>query len=155
MRTESFVREATEADLSSLLPRLRRADRDEIIGITGAPPELALPGCVQFSDTALALCTPDGVVHGLLGVNRLQGGEDVGQVWMFLSDEVFNRKHAFLRRSPVVLEALHKVYPLLTNLVDERNTAHITWLRWLGFTFLRRVELGPFKLPFIEFARLA
>lgn len=155
MRTESFVRPAVEADIAELIPRLRKSDREEVIALTGAPPELALPGAVKYGHTTLALCTPDEAVHGLLGVNPLMGNPEVGQVWMLLSDEVFNRKHAFLRRSPVVLEALHKVFPLLTNLVDERNKAHLDWLRWLGFSFLRRVELGPFKLPFIEFARIA
>lgn len=108
-----------------------------------------------MSEVCIALCTPDGAVHGFLGCSGLSGAPEVGQVWLVLSDEVFKRQHAFLRRSPLMVEALHTKWPLLTNLADERNTVHLKWLRWLGFKFLRRVHLGPQALPFIEFARIA
>ena len=146
-----YARPADEADLVDLIPRLREADRAEVIGYTGGPPELVMRGSVAGSDIALALCTPDHTVHGILGAYEIAPG--VAKVWMVLSDEVFNRKHSFLKNSPLFVRLLHAYAPLLTNFVDERNTVHIRWLRWLGFVFLRREFLGPQKLPFLEFVR--
>jgi hypothetical protein len=40
------------------------------------------------------------------------------------------------------------------NYTYAKNTVHHRWLKWLGFTFLRKVNLGPEGKPFIEFAKI-
>ena len=54
----------------------------------------------------------------------------------------------FLRESRTWLERIGSQYELLTNVVHEDNHLHHKWLRFLGFTFIRREK------PFIEFARI-
>jgi hypothetical protein len=57
--------------------------------------------------------------------------------------------------APRWLHRLHKLYPLLGNHVDIRNTKHTKWLKRMGFSFLRVLpEYGVERRPFIEFARL-
>ena len=50
---------------------------------------------------------------------------------------------------------MNEKYPLLTNAVDEEYKVSIDWLRFLGFTFLKRHETwGVGNKPFLEFVRI-
>ena len=151
--TRGFVRGATEDDIPLVAPRLREADRNEVLAVTGVAPELSLRGMVQAADQAFALCTEDGTPQGLLGVTSVSGLEDAGYVWLLFTDALYDHRIEFLRRCREWLSILHTTHPLLLNYVDERNTVHVKWLRWLGFTILRRVPYGAEGRPFLEFVR--
>jgi hypothetical protein len=59
-----------------------------------------------------------------------------------------------LRKSYLV-QTLQQNYDVLFNLVDERNTLHIRWIQWCGFTFVNRhPALGAEQRPFLEFVRI-
>lgn len=76
-------------------------------------------------------------------------------VWLLGSEALFSYRRELVSLPRGVLHGFHRSYPLLFNYVDARNTAHIRWLRHLGFSFLRRIEsYGVGGLPFYEFARL-
>ena len=60
---------------------------------------------------------------------------------------------SFLRHSRPLLTQLFADYDALYNYTYERNTVHHNWLRWLGFVFLRRVELTPNNF-FYEFVKV-
>lgn len=83
--------------------------------------------------------------------------ETSGSVWLLGSDDLTQPplRKQFLAEGRVWLNQLHAFRPLLFNFVDARNTVHIRWLRWMGFTFLRlHPEYGVERRPFWEFARL-
>jgi hypothetical protein len=81
-----------------------------------------------------------------------------GDVWLLGTDALATRPLAgqFLRQSRFWLTALHEgCAPILHNVIDARNTLHIRWLQWLGFTFIKRHEVfGVEGRPFLEFMRL-
>ena len=65
-------------------------------------------------------------------------------------------KKELLTRPIKWLEEKNKEYPLLVNYVDARNKVAIRWLRFLGFTFIRKIEkYGVGRKPFYEFVRIS
>lgn len=126
----------------------------ELRALTGDPPLTALRDCVQGSNdvwTAEYLGRP----HLLLGVREIKHHPDVGIAWMVGKSLDQMAGIYFLTQCRSYLPTLHGNRPILTNMVDERNAVHIRWLRWMGFTFLRRVERwGAENRPFLEFARV-
>ncbi|MBD9511921.1 hypothetical protein IB265_34800 [Ensifer sp. ENS10] len=142
------------ADAVSLAPRLRAADRRECLAHHGIDPKFLLPYSITEGSHAWAF-EHDGKCIGLFGVEPVDQHPNFGLVWMVTSDDIFRHKRQILRDSPVWLNKLHDLYPLLGNHVDCRNRSHIRWLRWLGFSMLRVIpEFGVERLPFIEFAKL-
>ncbi len=80
-----------------------------------------------------------------------------GAVWLLGSDALTQPplRRQFLVEGTVYLDTLHRFRPLLWNVVDERNTLHVRWLKWMGFTFINRHPYyGAEQRPFLEFVRL-
>lgn len=148
------VRFATLEDADYLAARLRHEDLQELIA-AGSPSALtSLKAGILFSRPALSIVDANDKAVTMFGVAP-SGDPFVGFVWLLSSDVIDKNKTKFLRHSRKWLEALHKDYPVLTNRVDARNTVHIKWLEWLGFTFINKVPgEGPGNLPFYEFLRL-
>ena len=74
--------------------------------------------------------------------------EGIGFIWLLGTDEIKDISWQFLRESREWLEKISSPYKMVCNMVHEENTVHIKWLKFLGFTFLKRTK------PFIEFARI-
>lgn len=136
-----------------LVPRLRPDDVREIEALSGLAPLVPLVEGLRLSDRAWAICTTEGEVAAIMGTQPVFGDPDAGWVWMVGSDLLAQHRHEFLRKSREALPEVFGPYEFLGNLVDARNTLHIRWLRWLGFTFFRTVEYGAQGLPFHEFAQ--
>lgn len=150
-----FLRKATVEDAINIAPRLRAEDRAEIIAATGLPPEIVLPlGMTPDRETYVAgvIERPDSP-EIIFGVDPVPGEPEIGVIWMVSTPVIFDYPQRFAAVSGEMISRLHEMYPLLTNFIDERNTRHIRWLKWLGFKMLRRIEqFGPESRPFIEFA---
>ena len=143
---------ATVQHAMDLCPLLLPADRAEILALTGAPAEFVLPESV--GGDAWAMFTDDHLLAGLCGVDPVFGFRDIGIVWMLGSGEIRRHQRDFLSNARRWIDLQHERYPLLTNRVDARNTQHIRWLEWMGFTMLRRIDRwGAASLPFIEFEK--
>jgi len=146
-------RTAETSDIDYLVPRLRDADLQEIQAASGMPPGEAL---------AYGFVASDEVYVGVDGEDRPLCIGGIGSadhlsaiVWMLASKELEKHSLPFLRLSKPFIQDLNNRYPILTNHVDERNTLHIRWLRWLGFTFINRhPHWGTEKRPFLEFVRI-
>lgn len=148
------VRPSTPEDVTYLLPNLRKEDLQEIEASGWRTAELALSDGLKDSTPCLSIVTPADEAIAMFGVVP-SGQPELGYVWLLGSDEIKNHKTQFLRESRKWLDFFHQQFPVLANCVDARNTVHIAWLRWCGFSFLRRVNAdGPGNLPFYEFARL-
>ena len=96
----------------------------------------------------------DGVPVCMFGASPFSALAGKGVAWMIGSrelDEMTARKE-LLRHSREAVDYLSHLFPtLLFNFVDERNTAAIRWLRWLGFQLDTPIPYGDDKLPFIPF----
>lgn len=146
----AHVRAYRPGDEVELAPRLRFHDLQEIEAASGRSPLDVLREGGEQSSPSCSIISQQGFVVGMFGVGP------GGCVWLLGTDELTRDplRRQFLRECRTYLRALHQTFPLLHNVIDERNAVHIRWLKWLGFTFIRRFPHGPKGLPFLEFARL-
>lgn len=148
------ARVATASDAIWMAPRLREADRREVFAAGSEGPLASLLNGVLYSMTPWAAVDEEDRPVALCGLVPT-ADPLVGSVWLLATDEVAHHRISFLRRGQQLLETFHLHRPVLGNFVDERNTVHIEWLRWLGFTFINRhPQFGPERRPFLEFVRL-
>ncbi|NPU64598.1 hypothetical protein HL667_06275 [Bradyrhizobium sp. 83012] len=140
--------------MTYIAKNLRQADRNECDAMCAAPPELILPQAVKPHRAVWTFHTNDGLPVGVFGVDPTSI-EEVGIVWMVSTPVVNEHRREFLVESRPYVLALNNDFPIITNFVDARNTLHHRWLKWLGFSFLRRIEQwGARSVPFYEFARM-
>ena len=95
--------------------------------------------CVYFT-------APSGKAAGMAGVGQR------GDIWMLCTPAIYEKPIMFAREAKRYVDSRQE--PLLWNIVDKRNTAHIRLLKFLGFKFLRQVIHVPNSFPFIEFCRV-
>lgn len=153
--TKGYVRAATAEDGVYLSTRLRPADLAECLAASGRHPKEYLAGTVVSATRAFTQISRDGEPMAVFGTHKVPGMSSVGAVWLLASPVVLQHSTQFLRESRGWVEVLHQDFPVLINLVDERNVTHIRWIEWCGFSLLaRRERYGAAQLPFIEFAKV-
>lgn len=130
----------------SLAPRLRDADRDELLA-HGRQPLTGLLRCVHLSAQAHAIVAPEGHTLALYGFGHLGGG--VAAPWLLGSEELITTYRGwFIRQSAQIVSSGDHRWNHFKNHVDARNRTHIRWLRWAGFTVHPPEPHGPHGLPF-------
>ena len=146
---------AKESDPEELGPRLRKADKAEIYALAGIEPTLGLQISMECSDKCYTVRDlHSDTPFSMFGTCPNEGDEVTkAAVWFLGSDDLFKKnKVSFLRNSAFWVEKLFSDYNILHNLVDARNTLHIRWLKWLGFTFIADVpDFGFEKRVFRQF----
>lgn len=149
-----FIRAASLDDVTNVAGRLRNEDRDEIIAAVGIPPLLALPPYVaEGREVWCAGLVEDGIPEVLWGFDPIAYVDRAAVCWLVSTPRIYEHPQVFAPATKIGFEEAHQRFDLLTNFIDARNTRHIKWLQWLGFTLIRRVDkFGAQSLPFIEFA---
>lgn len=151
--SHGLVTRATVGDAEELSRSLRPADRAELEDITGGPAIQSLLSGVLLGDPAVTMRTHDGGLVGILSV--VPHGLYGGFVAMSGTPLIEENRAAFLRGSLDLLGWLDARYETLMNVADARNETHIRWLRWLGFSLIRRIDdFGHAGVPVYEFARI-
>ena len=145
------VRLSVEEDIPLVASEMRSEDVEEIRASGGHTPEEALRIGYRASEPCFT-AELGGRPFAMFGTGPHE--DKVGWIWLLGTDDIGTCPVSFLRWSKKMLPYLLQPYAMVWNLVDARNTVHIKWLRWLGFTLIRRVNHGPQQLPFYEFARL-
>lgn len=150
--TKAHVRPARWDDIPTLAENMRAADVAEIKAASGLSAEEALQ--IGVRSGALVGCRPDDTPVMIYGV--IPGHTpDVGAVWMLATDGLLEFSRQFLRESREAVAKLCEGYRLVYNFTDARNTAHHRWIKWAGFTIIKRhEEFGVEKRPFLEFVRI-
>ena len=151
---DKFLTPTTVEDVDYVAPRLRKADYNECLASSGQKPRVVLHRSLDLGGTSLTLRAPNGDRVGLCGVvpSPLEGA---GVVWMCATDDIYQHQMTFLRNSKAALSHLGEGYSVLYNCVDARNTVHMKWLDWMGFTFINKHETyGAENRPFYEFLRI-
>jgi hypothetical protein len=139
---------AASADhIPIIADNMRQADRDEVWASSGKTPGEALAFSLGKSSQAWTVLF-DGVPAGMFGVGDLNILTRRGAPWFLGTDAVEANRRAFLRHSVHWRDQLLQRYDVLMNLVDDRNTASIRWLRWLGFSLSEPFIVGFEKRPF-------
>lgn len=150
------VRLTIAADAEKLAPILRQADIQEIQAATGEPPLIALKNGISWSDSCYSIVDDDDKPLAIFGTVPDPESTDTGRIWFLGSDELTKYSFLFLRNSRSWVEKLHRRYNILWNYIDARNEVHIRWLKWCGFSFIRRIEkYGVEERPFYEFEKIS
>ena len=123
---------------------LRPDDEREIREGHGFIPTIHIPLYSQHGD-CVYFTVPNGETAGIAGVN------ENGAIWMLCTPAIHKYPLTFARESKRFIDS--RPEPLLWNIVDKRNKAHLKLLKFLGFKFLREVTHGPNNLTFIEFVK--
>lgn len=133
--------------IAPVVIHMRQADRDEVWASSAKTPFEALEFSMARSDQSWTVLFDD-VPAGIFGVGNLSILTGKAAPWFLATDAVDANRVAFLRASVNWRDQLLQRYEVLTNLVDDRNTASKRWLRWLGFTLSEPVAVGHAGLPF-------
>ena len=142
------IRKTIPKDIDYLAPRLRYEDKREILDSVGLNPYQALSECFNCSEISLTIVDTKNIPVGIFGVS-----ED-GAIWLLATPDIKRIRFSFLRESRKVVNLLNHKYKVLWNFVDCRNELHLRWLKWCGFTFLRKLNYGVNQKPFYEFIKL-
>lgn len=149
-----YLRPTSVNDVTYLAPRLRKADYNECLAATGREPLCVLLDGLRLGDQTFTMVAPTGVPVGMVGVGK-SIIPDAGVIWLCATPDIEKYQITFLRNSKAVLKQLQQDYLALHNCVDARNELHIKWLKWMGFTFIKKHERWGFEQrPFHEFVRI-
>ena len=146
-----YKRKATKKDCKKLAKTMREADCTEVMASHGHTPYQALINSYSVSDVCYSMIYKDEVV-GMFGITKLDNL--VGSPWLLGSNLMTHPAIVvpFLRQSKEWIARKQSKYPMLVNYVHANNTASLKWLKYLGFTFIREVEMSD--QPFYEFVRI-
>jgi hypothetical protein len=156
MNKSVHIRVADYDDIPYIASNLRAADKAEMRAVLGSDvhPEDALSYGMEVS-----LVPYVGMINDkpscIFGAVPEPTHAHVGAVWLAGTNDIISNKRAFISHSKDYLSTVFDPFTLLWNCVDKRNSLHIRWLRWLGFSFLREVpKYGEEGKPFYEFAKI-
>lgn len=150
-----YARPATLDDVEYVAEHMREEDIEEA-GAFGLPPLEALTIGFNNSNICQTLLTPDGTPCAIAGISPSTIHPTWGAIWMLGTHHIEEVPITFIRHSRKAIKALFEAteYDAFFNYTYARNTVHHKWLKWCGFTFLRKVELPPFDQEFFEFVSL-
>ena len=149
-----YSRPAELSDIPHLAENLREADLQEIEASFGGSPALSLEIGIKGGEARVA-CLPSGLPAAIYGVTPLHTDDTIGVIWMVATKDFHLLHRQFLRESRKEIADLCKGYRLVFNYTDARNSVHHRWIKWAGFTIIKRhEEWGAGKLPFYEFVRI-
>ncbi len=154
--TRAYQRPSVIDDVTYVADGMRRPDVEEVMAQSGLTPHQSLLYSFFMSKPCMTIVGRHGRAIGMWGV--VPDGSTAGRIWMLGRCEMLTDvadKWEFLRQSRIHLADLQSKYPVLFNFVDARNTVHLRWLRWMGFTFINQHDdFGPQQRTFYEFVRI-
>ena len=135
------VRAATMEDVKFLGSRLRHEDEREVKASLYPNGAIALAEGLEISEECYVALRPDtgepavmfGVVRGAVGY--------WSTVWLMGTEDIRTYWKVFAQGSKECVAYLSEKYGAIGNWVDVRNTVHVRWLKWCGFT-KRTTELS-------------
>ena len=148
----NHFRLSTLEDIKYLAPRLRQADKEEILASVGLTPYEALMIGYLENVIVFTIVNKNNEPVAIFGINDV--GNNVGAIWLVATNKLKDIQYSFLRENKKVIDFLNTKYKILWNFVDCRNSLHIKWLKWCGFKFINKQKYGVLNKPFYEFIRI-
>ena len=150
-----YTRKTRPSDIPYIAENLRAADLAEVKASSKFTPLEVLLYSFLAGKPCMTICKGDETPVAMWGVTP--ESDTVGRVWMLGTDELTKDKSLrlrFLREAKLHLNEILKSYAVLWNYVDARNTVHLRWIRWMGFTFVaKHPHYGEEQRPFFEFCK--
>jgi len=147
------VRQSTQEDVEYLCDNLRPEDREEVLASHGTTREALQLGFDESEECWTIIVTDTDEIAGIYGLS--EHDKTMAVPWLLTTSAIKKVWLPFLRGSRKWVEEANQKYPLLTNAVDADYTVAINWLRFVGFTFIKKHEKwGVGNKPFLEFVRI-
>jgi hypothetical protein len=146
--TKVEIKAATTEDARVVAMSLRAPDEVEVHLLTGKPAVEAIEQSLEDSSVSFVGYIDDEPV-AVLGLAHLS--DDVGIPWMLGTPSLDKSARHWLKVADEWVEAMQGWYPVLTNIVHNKNTKSIRWLKRLGFEFTDTPVPG--HPDFIQFVR--
>lgn len=144
IKESKYIQIATKEAALEVASNLRPDDlREAVEGYGLDPIEVLTTDALQ--SFCISFTVPDGRIAGLAGIS------DDGAIWMLCTPAIHDFPVLFARQAKRFVDS--RTEDLLWNYVDKRNIVHIRLLQFMGFNFIKEVEFGPNKLPFIYFEK--
>ena len=148
----TFTRAATLDDAVTVAERLRDQDRAEVLAACGVDPRYVLPMYIAEGRGVYASGLEGGPAEIVFGFDPIYGEDEIAVAWMLSTPVIYQHPVEFTVNARRHWDKAHERYHTLTNYIDERNTRHIKWLKWMGAEIVDRVErYGAGGLPFLLF----
>ena len=145
INVSNYIHPITLEAATEVASNLRPDDLREVEVGHGIDPTV-LPFLMSQNRSYVYFTVPDGKTAGMAGVGK------EGDIWMLYTPDIHRYPITFAREAKRYVDS--RTEPLLWNIVDSRNTAHLKLLKFLGFKFLRKLKHGPNNVTFIEFCRV-
>ena len=142
---KNCILKSINAHATSLAPRLRKADLNELKAHGLENMENALISGITDSIECYtvwnkAIDKPIAI-FGSGDLDCVKGG---GYVWMLGSSDIKKIKHEFLRHCKDWLDKLLERYNIVYNVIDVRNKVHMRWLEFMGFQFGTEIKINGY-----------
>lgn len=129
-----FVRPPREGDAEYIAEHMRESDVNEVRAVTEAPLDDVLRTSVGASYMPGAVVDMTGKPYALFGAAPRSPLSRIAEPWLLGIPELADHGVWLTKKTRVYLQQVERVYPVLENFVDARNTASVAWLRAVGFT---------------------
>lgn len=150
---KGYVRKSTQEDVDFLSTNLRKEDAIEVLSSHGDIREALQIGFDESEECWTIVVTDTEEIAGMYGIARHD--DEIAIPWLLTSPAIESIWLPFLRGSRKWVEEMNDKYPLLTNACDAEYTKAINWLRFVGFTFIKKHDKwGKGDRPFLEFVRI-
>jgi len=147
------VRDSIQSDVDYLASNLREEDRLEVLASHGNIKEALQDGFDYSEECYTIIVTDTNEIAGIYGLCEMD--DMVASPWLLTSPAIHKVWLPFLRQSKQWVAEANLKYPVLTNACDEQYHVALKWLRFVGFTFIKRHETyGEGDRPFLEFVRI-
>ncbi len=140
---------ASADHIETIGSRMRQADIDEVFAISGRGPRSALRYSMEKSVYSWTILF-DGVPEAMFGVGDINILSGIGAPWLLGTDAIERNYRLFLKTSVGFRDQLLSRYPIMRNLVDERNTVSRRWLAWLGAEFSEPMNVNGHSFRIFE-----
>jgi hypothetical protein len=146
-----IIREPEPGDTEALAAFMRQADHDEVVASHGPDVLATLDHALRISTHALTVLDAKGCLACVMGTAPINMAAGIGCPWMLGTYVLDRLPRTLMRVSRRYFDEVARVYPVLENYVDVRNTASIRLLAWLGCSFDEPQPYGVSGLPFMRF----
>lgn len=144
------VRQSTQSDVNYLADNLRQEDRLEVLASHGSTLQALQDGFNNSEECWTFEVQDTKEIAGMYGLGRLD--DMTACPWLLTSPAIYKIWLPFLRRSKKWVKEANNKYPVLVNYCDAEYDLALKWLQFLGFTFIKRHNIGD--RPFIECVRI-
>ena len=150
---KGHVRASTQEDVNYLVDNLRPEDTQEVLASHGSTRDALQVGLDESDECWTIIVTDTEEIAGIYGVAKQ---DDMTAIpWLLTTPAIQKVWLPFLRGSRTWVNDINKKYPILYNAVDAEYTLAINWLKFVGFTFIKKHDKwGVGNKPFLEFVRI-